>query len=179
MDLITADFKSIVEGLKRTLEESKEPGQTIGTTRADTKLLGQQYMEAKVGKFTLSADEPVPVGGTDRGPTPLEFFAASIGFCENITFTRNATLMGLKFEALETNVRGHWDRRGQYEIEGVSPEFKDMIVETRVTSNDSIQKIAEVTRLTHRRCPMPMHTTIVKAMKVTDKLFVNDKEVPL
>jgi uncharacterized OsmC-like protein len=52
-----------------------------------------------------------------------------------------------------------------------------MIVETKITSTAPIEKIAEVARVAHRTCPM--HATIVKAMKVTDKLFVNGKEVAL
>jgi uncharacterized OsmC-like protein len=52
-----------------------------------------------------------------------------------------------------------------------------MIIETRVTIDDPVEKVIEVTRLTHKMCPM--HSTISKAMKVTDKLFVNGQEVPL
>ena len=141
------------------------------------KFLCQQYQESKVKDFTLMSDEPVAVGGTNRGPTPLDFFASSIGFCENVMFARHAALLSLRFESLETCVRGHWDRRGQYEIDGTEPSFKDMIIETRVTTKDPVQKVVEVTRLSHSRCPM--HATIAKAMTVTDKLFVNGEETPI
>ncbi len=52
-----------------------------------------------------------------------------------------------------------------------------MTVETKVATKDSVEKVVEVTRRAHKGCPM--HATIVKAMKVTDKLFVNGKEIPL
>ena len=177
MELTSPSFKSTVEELRSKVADAREPNQTIATVRADAKLLGQQYQEVKVRDFTIACDEPVPSGGTDTAPTPLDFFAASIGFCENVMFTRHAALNGVEFESLETSVRGHWDRRGQYEIDGVSPAFKDMIVETRVNSKAPIGKVAQVARIAHRACPM--HATIVKAMPVTDKLFVNGKEVPL
>jgi len=173
----TVTFRGIVEDMIRKLGEATEPGQTLGTSRADVKLTGRQYQEAKVGKFTLACDEPVPVGGTDKAATPLEFFMSAIGFCENVMFTRYAALLNLQFDSLETSVRGHWDRRGQYGIGGAEPSFKDVTVETKVTTKDSVEKVVEVTRNTHRGCPM--HATIVKAMKVTDKLFVNGKEIPL
>jgi uncharacterized OsmC-like protein len=177
MELVSSNFKSIVEEMRAKVANAKDANQTIATVRADAKLLGQQYQEVKVRDFTIVGDEPIPSGGTDKGPTPLDFFAASIGFCENVTFTRHAALQGVEFTTLETSVRGHWDRKGQYEIDGASPNFIDMIVETRVTSNAAVEKIAEVARVTHRTCPM--HATIAKAMKVTDKLFVNGKEIPL
>jgi uncharacterized OsmC-like protein len=177
MQLVSPNFKSVVEELRANVANTKDPNQTIATVRADAKLLGQQYQEVKIRDFVIAGDEPISSGGTDKGPTPLDFFAASIGFCENVMFSRNAALNGLEFTSLETSVRGHWDRKGQYEIDGASPHFIDMIVETRITSNAPVEKIAEVARVAHRTCPM--HATIVKAMKVTDKLFVNGKEVAL
>ena len=177
MGLITAGFQGIVEEMISKLAHATEPGQTLGTAKGDARLLGQQYQEVKLRDFTIVSDEPVSSGGTDKGPTPLDFFVASIGFCENVMFARHAALLGLNIESLETSVRGHWDRRGQYEIGGVDPSFKDMTVETRVTTRDPVEKVVEVTRLTHRRCPM--HATISKAMIVTDKLFVNEQEVPI
>jgi len=177
MELISSSFKTIVEEMRASVASSTDPKQTLGTARVDVKLLGQQYQEAKAKSFTLACDEPVSAGGTDKGPTPLDFFVASIGFCENVMFTRHATLHGLQFESLETSVHGHWDRRGQYELQGTDPSFKDMTVQTKVTTNAPIEKVVEVTRITHRTCPM--RVTIGKAMKVTDRLFVNGNEVPL
>jgi len=177
MELVSPSFKSIVEDLRAKVASTKDPNQTISTVRADAKLLGQQYQEVKIKDFVIVCDEPVSSGGTDKGPTPLDFFAASIGFCENVMFARNAALHGLEFTSLETSVRGHWDRKGQYQADGKSPYFIDMTVETKVTSNAPVDKIVEVTRVAHKTCPM--HATIVKAMKVTDKLLVNGKEVSL
>lgn len=55
--------------------------------------------------------------------------------------------------------------------------FTDFVVETRVTSADSVEKINRVTITAHRTCPM--HSTIAKVGKVVDKLFVNGAEIPL
>src|SRR5205814_9337369 len=86
----TMNFRGIVEDMIRKLEEATEPGQTLGTSRADVRLVGQQYQEAKVGKFTLGCDEPVPVGGTDKAATLLELFMSAIGFCENVVLALHA-----------------------------------------------------------------------------------------
>lgn len=177
MQLVNPDFKTVVEDLRSKVANVTDPNMVLGTARADAKLLGQQYQEVKIRDFTISCDEPVSSGGTDRGPTPLDFFVASVGFCENVMFTRNAALHGVEFDALETSVGGHWDRRGLYEIGGIDPSFKNMTVETRVTSKAPTEKIVEVVRATHRTCPM--RVTIGKAMKVTDKLFVNGEEIPI
>src|SRR5256712_10593138 len=100
----TMNFRGIVEDIIRKMGEATEPGQTLGTTRADVRLIGQQYQEAKAGKFTLACDEPLPVGGTDKAPTPLEFFTAALAVSENVTFTPHATLLDPHFDPLATLV---------------------------------------------------------------------------
>src|SRR2546427_6886377 len=150
----TTNFRGIIEDTIHKLEEATTPGQTVGTSRADVRLIRQQYQEATVGKFTLACDEPQPLGGMDKAPTPLEFFMASIWFCENVMFTRHATLLNLQFDSLETSVRGHWDRRGQYAIGGSAPLFKDATVEANVTTKDPAEKTDEATRRTHTGRPM-------------------------
>jgi uncharacterized OsmC-like protein len=177
MAKISANFKPYAEKWLSEIQGITEPMKGLGTVRADAKLIGDQLSEARARDYTLMCDEPSSLGGSDRGPNPLEFFMAAVGFCENVTFARHATLKGLAFDSLETSVRGHWDRRGQGEWEGIEPGFKDFVVETRVVSNAPIEKILEVTRITHVRCPM--HASITKIGPVVDKLFVNGTEIPL
>src|SRR5207247_5590672 len=119
MELVSSNFKSIVEEMRAKVAAVKDPNQTVGTVRADAKLLGQQYQEVKVKDFVIASDEPVSSGGTDKGPTPLDFFAASVGFCENVMFTRHASLHGLEFDSLETSAHGPCDRRAQSEVAGM------------------------------------------------------------
>lgn len=108
------------------------------------------------GWNTLVSGEPEAVGGKNEGPNPLEFFLSSIGFCENVIFQRHAALLGLDVDSLETSVRGYYDRKGMFEINGAEPSFKEIIVETKVTTKESARKIVELARLTHRRCPMQL-----------------------
>jgi uncharacterized OsmC-like protein len=177
MPLISSDFKPYVEKWLSGIQEISDPMKGLGTVRADAKLVGDQLQEVRSKEHVLVCDEPANLGGTDQGPNPLEFFMSAVGFCENVTFARYATLRGLEFDSLETSVRGHWDRRGQGEWEGIEPVFKDFVVETRIASNAPLEKIQEITRWTHMRCPM--HASITKIGPVVDKLFVNGTEVAL
>jgi len=177
MPLVSSAFKPYVEKWLSGIQEITDPSKGLGTVRADAKLVGDQLQEARMRDYTLICDEPSSVGGTDKGPNPLEFFMSAVGFCENVTLARFAALRGMEFDSLETSVRGHWDRRGQGEWEGIEPAFKDFVVETRITSNESVDKIREIVRTTHLRCPM--HSSIMKIGPVVDRLFVNGSEVPL
>ena len=177
MPLISPNFKPYVEKWLSGIQEIADPMKGLGTVRADAKLVGDQHQEVKIKDYTLTCDEPSSLGGSDKGPNPLEFFMSAVGFCENVTFARFATLRGLEFDSLETSVRGHWDRRGQGEWQGIEPTFKDFVVETRIISSAPLEKIIEVTRITHMRCPM--HASISKIAPVADRLFVNGTEVSL
>jgi uncharacterized OsmC-like protein len=177
MPMISSAFKPYVEKWLAGIQEITDPMKGLGTVRADSRMVGDQLQEARARDYTLVCDEPSSLGGTDKGANPLEFFVSAVGFCENVTFTRFAALRGLEFDSLETSVRGHWDRRGQGEWEGVEPAFKDFVVETRIKSSAPLEKIRETVRTTHMRCPM--HSSISKIGHVVDRLFVNGTEVPL
>src|SRR5205823_13483909 len=110
MELVSSDFKSIVEDMRAKVAAANDPNQTMGTVRADAKLLGEQYQEVKVKDFKITSDEPAPSGGTDKGPTPLDFFAASVGLCENAMLTSHASVHGLEFDAVDASDRGHCNR---------------------------------------------------------------------
>lgn len=177
MPLMSSAFKPYAEKWLAGIREIADPMKGLGTVRADSKLLGDQLQEARMRDYTLVCDEPQSLGGSDKGPNPLEFFMSAIGFCENVTFARFAALRGLEFDSLETSVRAHWDRRGQGEWEGIDPVFKDFVIETRIKSSAPVDKILETVRTTHLRCPM--HASILRIGPVVDKLFVNGTEIPL
>jgi uncharacterized OsmC-like protein len=177
MPKISSSLRPFAENWLKSLESIRDPKQAIGTVRADCMLIGDQSSEVKYSDNRLISDEPKAIGGTSLGPSPLDYFIASIGFCENVTFARYATLNELNLDSLETSVRGHWNRRGQADSSDIEPAFIDFVVETRVISTDSVEKIKMVAMTAHRRCPM--HSTITKVGKVVDKLFVNGVEVPL
>ena len=157
--------------------ESNKSADTSSTNKAEVRLVKDQQSEAKVRSFTLIQDEPESVWGTGKGPTPTDYFIASVGFCENVIFARNASLANLFIDSLETTVTGTWDRRGLFDIDGVSPNFKTVTVETKITTRDNARKVVEVANQTHRRCPV--HATLSRATQMTFKLVVNGQNVPL
>ena len=156
---------------------SNKSADASSTNRAEVKLIKYQCSEAKVRSFTLVQDEPESVWGTGKGPTPTDYFIASVGFCENVIFARNASIANLTIDSLETTVTGTSDRRGLFDIDGVKPSFKTITVETKITTKDPFQKVVEVANQTHRRCPV--HATLSRATEMIFRLNVNGQNVPL
>ena len=176
MTLVSTELSEKFEGLKQRFAQANRTEDLI-TNKAEVRLIRDQNSEAKVRGFTVVQDEPESVWGTGKGPTPTDYFVTSIGFCENVIFARNASLAKLSIDSLETLVTGSWDRRGLFDIDGASPHFRSITVETRVSTKDPVEKVVEVARQTHRRCPV--HATLSKATEMIFKLVVNGKSVPL
>jgi hypothetical protein len=48
--------------------------------RASVRLVENQLKEGRLGEHTVVCDEAVERGGTGKGPSPLEYLVASVGF---------------------------------------------------------------------------------------------------
>ena len=89
-------------------------------------------------------------------------------------FVRNASLAGLSIDSLETTATGSWDRRGLFEIDDAAPYFNSITVETKVSTRDPVERVVEVARETHRRCPV--HATLARATEIIFKLVENGQK---
>lgn len=68
-----------IERLRSELS-AKPPEQRTVTTRAVAKIVEDVHLEGRMGKFTVEADEPLARGGTEKGPSPLQFLMMGTAF---------------------------------------------------------------------------------------------------
>jgi hypothetical protein len=57
-----------------------DPMTTRRVVRVSTRLVENQRSEGRLDNHTVVCDEPVERGGTGKGPSPLAYFLASLGF---------------------------------------------------------------------------------------------------
>jgi uncharacterized OsmC-like protein len=176
MNLIDTDQKPAVE---KSLQELRAAtaAQAATTNKAVVTLAGNQHSIASVRGFNVVQDEPASVAGGARGPTPTDYFMVSLGACQNVVFVRYAALEQIAIDALETTVTGTWDRRGLYGISGIDPGFREITIETRVSTPAASDRLAEVARRTRRGCPI--FATLRKETALTVRLIVNGQPVAL
>lgn len=66
-------------------------------------------------KFELTADEPLSIGGSDAGATPVELVLAGLGSCKAITLKMYAERKGWKLTHVDVDVF-HQKINQQYQI---------------------------------------------------------------
>ena len=59
---------------------AKSPDQRRTTTRAVARILEDVHLEGRMGKFVVESDEPVARGGTEKGPSPLQYVMMGTAF---------------------------------------------------------------------------------------------------
>jgi len=59
---------------------AKAPADRTTTTRAVARIVEDVHLEGRMGKFTVEADEPFVRGGTEKGPSPLQYVMAGTAF---------------------------------------------------------------------------------------------------
>jgi hypothetical protein len=50
------------------------------TTRAVAKIVQDVHLEGRMGRFTVHSDEPASRGGTELGPSPLQYLMVGVAF---------------------------------------------------------------------------------------------------
>jgi hypothetical protein len=59
---------------------AKTPDQRRTTTRAVARILEDVHLEGRMGNFVVESDEPLARGGTEKGPSPLQYVMMGTAF---------------------------------------------------------------------------------------------------
>jgi len=102
----------------------------------------------------VTIDEPKHLGGTDRGPSPIELLLAALGGCQIITLAFFAPRLGVNLKTVETVVEGYLDPRGFMGVSGVRPGFQKIRISTKIQAEGPSEKIGELMKIAEERCPV-------------------------
>ncbi|BBE30528.1 osmotically inducible protein C [Tepiditoga spiralis] len=121
--------------------------------------------------FKLIIDEPEHMGGTDEGPNPVEYLAAALAGCLNVTGHMVANEMGIKIENLEFEVEGELDPRGfMGKANNVRPGYSQMNIKVNVETDADNETLNKWLDIVEKRCPVsdniqnttPINLSIIK-----------------
>ena len=110
----------------------------------------------KAGKFEMIIDEPVPMGGTDMGPSPIQVLLMSLAGCLNVTGYEVAKQRGMKLNGLKIKIEGTMN---PCTFMGCSYDERAGFQQINVTmdtdfENSTDEEIERWLKETERRCPV-------------------------
>jgi hypothetical protein len=68
-----------IERLRAELSAKSREERRV-TTRATARILDDVHLEGRMGRFVVEADEPLARGGTEQGPSPLQYLMVGTAF---------------------------------------------------------------------------------------------------
>ncbi|PID50076.1 MAG: osmotically inducible protein OsmC [Proteobacteria bacterium] len=113
--------------------------------------------DIKAGDHEMVADEPVPLGGEDLGPTPYQYLKAALGACTAITLRMYADRKKWPLEDTIVHLRHSRDSNKQSVFERDITLVGDLTQEQR-------QRLLEIAD----RCPV--HKTLSHGAAILSKL---------
>ncbi len=126
----------------------------LNTYKAQLRKKGGFESEAKVRDFSITIDEPEKLGGTNKGPNPLEVLLASLGGCLDFTGTIIAQEMGYQLEDFELEIEGDLDPRGVKGKADVPIGFQEIRVEVKKVEGLPEEEIPKFLKKIQNRCPV-------------------------
>ncbi len=142
--------RQIYEETRVRLASNPASGKT--TIRAVVKLLEDMHIEGRVDKFHLESDEPAVRGGTDLGPTPLQYFVAGAAFCLITQIARFAPLYDVPLYDVQADVRAEFNVADKFGVEGPNGAFEQVTYTVEVRSSASPEQLRQLIEHAERAC---------------------------
>lgn len=144
----TERVKALTEALRQDAAKGKR------TLSGITSWNGGAHSTTIVRNFAIPADEPVVIGGTDRGPSPTELVLTGLSACIAIGIAYSAAEEGIEVESIEIDVEGDLDLGGFLETGEARPGLEEIRLTVRVDADAPREKIEELVNHGYRRSPV-------------------------
>jgi uncharacterized OsmC-like protein len=122
-----------IDALRATMDKVKsDPEEGHFVFRATTAWASGAHSVTSVRDFSLEADEPPVLLGTDLAANAVEQVLAALGGCLTVGVVYQAGLSGIMLESLAFEIEGYLDIRGFFGDEEVEPGYQRIMVTVRM-----------------------------------------------
>lgn len=150
-----AEGKDLKEIVARRIDLfNKKPETAIYRPRVSSRHIKDLYTETTVRDHLVRADYPVPAGGGNQAPNPIELLLASFAACIESAFYEFAVHEGLAVNSISVEMDGTLDLRGLFMIDDIQAGFKDLTYHFIVESPDDEGKIRDLAERVIAHCPV-------------------------
>ena len=148
------------EPLKKIIVETQaafkaDPSKARETFTTVSGLKEGLHSEVSIREHALNVDEPESLGGTNKGPNPVELILASLGTCQEITYRAYAAAMGIPLDGVSVTMEGDIDLRGFFAVDDtVRPGYESIKGTVHIESNASAEQIEQLRQVVNAHCPV-------------------------
>ncbi|GAC1299660.1 MAG: hypothetical protein NVS3B14_15060 [Ktedonobacteraceae bacterium] len=167
--------RQVYEQTRARFASNQALGKT--TIRAVAKLLEDMHIEGRVGKFHLESDEPAVRGGTDLGPTPLQYFVAGAAFCLITQMARFAPLYDIPLEEVQADVRAEFNAADKFVTDDSNGAFEQVTYVLTVRSSAPAEQVRLLIEHAERACHAAQ--SLRQPVSVSLQVHLNGELLPL
>ena len=113
------------------------------------------HVRSKINEFYVDNDGSKKIGGSNKGPSPMEFLLATLANCLEQTSLLYFTFMGVKVNYVKVKVEASQDLRSLMNPrESPYPGFFDFKITWIIDPDDDLRKVKRVLRKVEDACPV-------------------------
>ena len=140
-----------------------------GTFETVTEWTDGAQAVTRARSFTITTDEPAPLGGKDEAIDPMELLLAAVGTCLTIGWVTHANMRGVEYRALTIKVKAPFDLRGYLAIdESVRPGFLGLEYRVEVDTDADPAVLDEIREACE--AGSPMYDNVLNATSISGEV---------
>ena len=158
-----------------TVKQNWEAGRTVWKASATWK--GGFKVETCSREFTLLADEPEMLCGTNIAANPVEMVLQAYGACLTIGYAMNAAVRGIRIDDIKIDLEGEIDLPGflgldppeKYGMDKL-PGFKNINAKVKIKADADQKALRELHEQVNKTSPVGL--TLSRPVKLSSSLEV-------
>jgi len=153
------------------------PSSALATVRVESRQEVGLKSKVRTRSFTIDVDEPPTLGGTDSGPSPVEYALAALATCQEITYRLHADALGIPLDGVAVTLEGDIDLRGFFGTdESIRPGFLAIRGTVTVDSPAPVEDLERLRDHVDAHCPVldllsnptPLHLELTRMAPTAD-----------
>ena len=110
--------------------------------------------EAVPRAFTIVADEPKELLGTDSAPNPQELLLSAVNACMMVGYVAQASIRGIRLDDVRIETEGELDLRGFFDLDGgVPPGYRRINYTVYLDGDGTREQYEEIHEAVMRTSP--------------------------
>src|SRR5699024_12765721 len=148
--------KKVKEAISKTITGiENNPNGAEATCKVSSNLERGFQAEIEARDFHFTADEPEELGGSNKGPNPVEYVLGALAACQEIAIKAHASQLGIELESVQVEAEGNIDLHGFLDLSDERPGFKEISYRTTIKSKERDDaKLQKLKALSENSCPV-------------------------